>query len=167
MALKRTTKSKVTSVISKKVRPLPKKPKVYPFYTYPDENEEYSNISDVINDDMGSGESFDVTKHLSSLLTVDFSFTTDASQHTCGFIEVGELSTNARTDYPSSINALSGLLDDIVTCSKGYTLFMNTNESKCCKAIAAAAAKSAYWVKVKTYLNPGSKNMLTLWVTNN
>ena len=167
MALKRITNNKVTSVKSQKVASLPLKSKVYPYYKDLYEEKEYLNISEVICRSMSLGESYKVEKHISNKLAVAFCFKTDGTWYTCGFIELGELSTSAKINNSSTILVLADLLDEVVTCSKGYTLFMNTNEYHDCKAIAAAAAISKYWTKVKTYINPGTKNMLTLWVTNN
>ena len=163
MALK---KSIVTSVTKKTVKP---KVKQYPIYVDTEESDdEYLNLSDLITDVLHNEIEFNIQKYSDEKDFVDFHFEAESSLYTCGFLELGHLGTNVRVSHsPKKIADLSNLLDEIVTCSKGYTLFMNTDTTPVCTAIAKALSISKYWVKVKTYLNPGSGNMLTLWVTNN
>ena len=165
MALKKST---VTAVNKKTVNPIKPKAKQYPIYVDTEESDdEYLNLSDLITDVLHNEIEFNIQKYSDEKDFVDFHFEAESSLYTCGFLELGSLGTNARIANPKKIDALSNLLDEIVTCSKGYTLFMNTDTTPVCTAIAKALSISKYWVKVKTYINPGTKNMLTLWVTNN
>lgn len=164
MALKKT-KSSVNTVKSVQVKKLKK----YPFYIDNDDNDDdqYEDLSIIIAGKLHNCESYSITRYANEKESVNFSFEADASTYTCGFLELGDLSTDAVSNNKSNIINLSNLLDEIVTCSKGYTLFMNTVNKGDCLKIEKALTISKYWTKVKTYINPGTKNMLTLWVSNN
>ncbi len=159
---------KVTPVSKRKVQPEKIKPKQYPVYEDNEGDEqEYLNLSEIINSKLHNQDCYNITRYQSEKNSVNFEFEAEASEYTCGFLELGNLATDVKHTSPEKVAQLSNLLDEIVTCAKGYTLFINTNGDRDCITIAKALSISKNWVKVTTYLNPGSGNMLTLWVTNN
>lgn len=158
--------AKVTSIVKKVVE----KPKSsYPYYVdeheYGDDNK-HNSLSGILDgEDVPNMEQLSVTKHLSVTEEVYLSAYINATEHTCGFIELGNLSAKYPKGKPK---LLADLADEFVQNAGGYTMFMNTNGADApSKNLEAALPLSKHWVKVKTYKNPGSGNMLTLWVTNN
>lgn len=164
----------VKAIINKRVnatksKPAPKK-KVedkYPYYTL--DEEEFKNAKDYLEETGGfyikDIDDLEFVKFISNRKVVKLQFSTDPATHTCGFIEVGDLSCSKVTKEDAV--HLADLLDNLVILSDGYTLFMNTNGESYSLYLERALPLTKNWNKVKVYKNPGSGNTLTLWVTNN
>lgn len=163
--------AKVTSIVKNVVAKKPEPTSSYPYYEGGNGYKEYNSLSklvdDVYNNELSeTGEEYDLSKTISTKETVEFGYSVESAPNTCGFLELGNLSASAPNEksYPHLVE----LLDAVVQYSNGYTLFMNTNGKKgVSNLLEKVLPMTKHWVKVKTYKNPGSGNMLTLWVTNN
>jgi len=162
--------AKVTSIVKTVVSKPVSKP-IYPFWE--DKNsyneKKYGSIKDFL-DDQNSGDivekcTINLSYNISAKEVVTVEFIASAATHTCGFIELGDIGVNYPKGNPKS---LADAMDEMVVNAGGYTMFINTNGvDSDSKSLEIALPLSKHWVKVKTYKNPSSGNMLTLWVTNN
>lgn len=163
--------AQVNSIVKKIVSKPVSKP-LYPHYVdnddYRDEKK-FGSLKDLLDDNdydfIQERSSLNITKHLSTKEEVGFGAKIASAVHTCGFIELGEIGVSYPKGNPKT---LADLMDEIVVNASGYTMFINTNGvDSDSKSLEIALPLSKHWVKVKTYKNPSSGNMLTLWVTNN
>lgn len=162
----KTVNQIVKKVVTRKVVEVSKYP------SFEDKNgSKHANLSRAMNADgyenMASIKSNDyiIIKNIGPGQELRFEFAVNATEHTCGFLELGDLGI---TDSTRNFKEVAQLLDEIVECSGGYTLFMNTNGKTAASILLEKALPfSKHWAHIKKYNNPNSKNTLTLWVTNN
>lgn len=162
-------------MITKKIKPVKKKilPKVssedkYPYYREENKDMRFDSLKSLMNEvycnDVSEYGEVNLSKQLNSNEFVSFDCEINATRHTCGFHEVGDLSTKC---LDANLSHLVEILDSLVLNANGKTMFMNTNGKYDCIILEKALPKCKYWTKVKEYNNPNSGNTLTLWVTNN
>jgi len=160
---------KVTPIIKKVVAKQKKSVEKYPYYIDARDEEKHLTFANMMEDKYDgeaiNGVNYGFTKVINEKEEVFFGYDVTAAPHTCGFLEIGEI--NVYCSSEKNLSHLAELLDNMVGFSKGYTMFMNTNGIDDSKILEKTLPLSKHWVKVKTYKNPGSGNMLTLWVTNN
>lgn len=162
--------AKVNTIVKRVIAKQEKPVKKYPYYADDEGHEHltFANMMEEKYDDASVDEGiiYGFTKVINEKNDkVYLRYEVSPAAHTCGFLELGELSVTAAD---KNLSHLVDLLDSVVGFATGYTLFINTNgTSSTSKTLEKALPLSKHWVKVKTYKNPGSGNMLTLWVTNN
>lgn len=162
-------------MINKKITPVKKKilPKVssedkYPYYREENKDMRFDSLKslmeEIYDNDVPECEIVNISKQLNSNEFVSFDCEITATTYTCGFHELGNLSTKC---LDANLSHLVEILDSLVLNASGKTMFMNTNGKYDSKILERALPKCKYWTKVKEYNNPNSGNTLTLWVTNN
>jgi len=162
--------AKVTTIVKKVITKQEKPVKKYPYYVDNEEYDEHPAFANMMEDkyddtSVDEGTDYGFSKVIDEKGDeVFFSYEVSAAVHTCGFLELGELSASSSD---KNLLHLADLLDGVVSFANGCTLFMNTNGAGHSKILEKALPLSKHWVKVKTYKNPRSGNILTLWVTNN
>lgn len=126
-------------------------------YINEDFNEGSENAVDVIGDITKTG-----CHSYTSNQNDDIYFELGQSPYCCGFREVGDLQLTKGT----KIEFITNILDALVV-KNPYTMYINTNAKGSSIEYEKALAKCKYWQKVKTYKNPGSSSIITLWISKN
>ena len=137
-------------------------PKVkYPlFYLGSREIPNLKNFSQDLGED---GDSYIITIKTSEKDKFNFKFNTSSSSHCCGFIELGDF-TMPYYENEIQTEALRVLFENFGSHSE-FQLFTCTIDDGC-KILEDALKECKHWTKVKSFDNPNTNNLITLWVSN-
>lgn len=152
-------KVKVNAV---KVNPLKKKEILK--YKDLDYNVEYSTLEELVKPLISRIiEDEDQCRNNLLFSKKKFSFRITQLEHCCGISELGGFIV----DRTINIEDLTKFFDLLVAGITNHTLIINTNGIDDSKTLETALVKCKNWTAVKKFKNHNSRNMITIWISNN
>lgn len=133
----------------------------YPLFYF--EDLEIKNLKNFAQDIRDDGDLYEITIKTSEKDKFNFIFRTSSSVYCCGFIELGDF-TMPYYKNEDQTEALRILFENFGSHSE-FQLFICTI-SNTCLILENALKQCKNWTKVKTFDNPNTNNLITLWVSN-
>lgn len=114
--------------------------------------------------DIGVDEdSYKITIKTSEKDIFNFKFSASSTHHCCGFVELGNFSM-PYYENKTQTEALRILFENFGKHTE-YQLFACTVDDGC-RILEDALEECKNWTNVKSFDNPNSSNVITLWISN-